>query len=116
MDADSSRATARQHYTASNFPVHASGRSFTIQHIEHRCYAWQVQKDALQRDYSNIKYEQPYQTAMYNQSVLCEAKRWHVHSYEEAIIDLTPKDLTVMPPTFDMCQLGTKDKVISGWR
>lgn len=75
-----------------------------------------MQKDALQRDYSNIKYEQPYQTAMYHQSVLCEAKRWHVHSYEEAIIDLTPKDLMVLPPTFHMCQPGTKDGVISGWK
>lgn len=59
------------------------------------CCVWQVQKDALQRDYSNIKYEQPYQTAMYTQSVLCEAKRWHVHSYEEAVTDLTPQDLQV---------------------
>ena len=56
----------------------------------------QVQKDALQKDYSNIKYEQPYQTAMYNQSVLCEAKRWHVQDYEEAIVDLTPQDLKVL--------------------
>ena len=57
----------------------------------------QVQKDALQKDYSNIKYEQPYQTAMYNQSLLFEVKRWHVHSYEEALLDLTPKHLQVLP-------------------
>ena len=56
-----------------------------------------MQKDALQKDYSNIKYEQPYQTAMYNQSVLSEAKRWHVHSYEEVIPDLIPQDLQVTP-------------------
>lgn len=55
----------------------------------------QVQKEALQKDYSNIKYEQPYQTAMYNQSVLFEAKRWHVHSYEEALTDLTSQHLKV---------------------
>ena len=59
----------------------------------------QVQKDALQKDYSNIKYEQPYQTAMYNQSLLFEAKRWHVHSYEEALVDLHPQHLTVMHNT-----------------
>ena len=79
--------------------------SSTIIPAEHHSRARQVQKDALQRDYSNIKYEQPYQTAMYNQSVLCEAKRWHVHSYEEAITDLTPKDLQVTPPPCDRCQL-----------
>ena len=59
----------------------------------------QVQKDALQKDYSNIKYEQPYQTAMYNQSLLFEAKRWHVHSYEEALVDLSPQHLMVTPVT-----------------
>ncbi|KAL3136082.1 hypothetical protein ABBQ32_007106 [Trebouxia sp. C0010 RCD-2024] len=59
---------------------------------------FQVQKDALQKDYSNIKYEQPYQSAMYQQSVLVEAKRWHVHSYEEAILDLTPQDLRAFMP------------------
>ncbi|KAL0046282.1 hypothetical protein WJX82_008028 [Trebouxia sp. C0006] len=58
----------------------------------------QVQKDALQKDYSNIKYEQPYQTAMYNQSLLFEAKRWHVHSYEEALLDLTPTHLQAFMP------------------
>ena len=36
---------------------------------------------------------------MYNQSVLCEAKRLHVHIFEEAITDLTPKDLQVTIPT-----------------
>ena len=55
----------------------------------------QVQKGALQRDYSKIKYEQPYQTALYNQSVLFEAKRWHVNSYEEALKDLTSEHLKV---------------------
>lgn len=56
----------------------------------------QVQKDALKRDYSNIKYEQPYQTAMYNQSILFEAKRWHVHSYQAALKDLTSDHLKVL--------------------
>lgn len=63
-------------------------------------HAPQVQKDALQKDYSNIKYEQPYQTAMYNQSLLFEAKRWHVHSYEEALLDLTPTHLQVLRQSY----------------
>ncbi|KAL0019017.1 hypothetical protein WJX77_001203 [Trebouxia sp. C0004] len=59
---------------------------------------FQVQKDALQKDYSNIKYEQPYQTAMYNQSLLFEVKRWHVHNYEEALLDLTVEHLQAFMP------------------
>ena len=55
----------------------------------------QVQKDALQKDYSNVKYEQPYQTAIYNQSMLFEANRWHIHNYEEAIVELKPHHLQV---------------------
>lgn len=46
---------------------------------------------------------------MYNQSVLCEAKRWHVHSYEEAIVDLTPKDLQVSTSFFDGHELAAAE-------
>ena len=71
----------------------------------------QVQKDALQRDYSNIKYEQPYQTALYNQSVLFEAKRWHVNSYEEALVDLTSQHLKVSN-FFDMITFSCSTVVL----
>ena len=57
-----------------------------------------MQKDALQKDYRNVRYEQPYQTAIYNQSMVFEAKRWHVSSYEEAILDLEPSQLRAFMP------------------
>lgn len=57
-----------------------------------------MQKDTLQKDYRNVKYEQPYQTAIYNQSMLSEAKRWHVSSYEEAISDLQASQLRAFMP------------------
>ena len=52
---------------------------------------------------------------MYNQSVLCEAKRWHVHSYEEAITDLSAKDLQVTLPTGNMYQLHLRNEMLSVW-
>ena len=72
-----------------------------------------MQKDALQKDYSNVKYEQPYNTAIYNQSILFEAKRWHIHSYEEALVDLKPQHLQVLQ---SLLMLDRKDKSRRGLR
>ncbi len=58
-------------------------------------FGCQVQKEAVAREYANARYQQPYQTAMYETAVLLEAQRWHTHEYEAVIGQLQPVDLTV---------------------
>lgn len=58
----------------------------------------QVQKEAVAKEYANARYQQPYQTAMYETAVLLEAQRWHTHEYEAVIGKLQPGDLTVGDP------------------
>jgi len=53
-----------------------------------------VCKEQLMREYANMRYEQPYQRGMYQTSVLCEARRWHIDEYQAVIGDLTAADLT----------------------
>lgn len=50
------------------------------------------------KEYANTRYQQPYQTAMYEAAVLLEARRWHTDSYEAVIPDMQPLDLTVRTP------------------
>ena len=63
--------------------------------IKYNYRALQVQKEALARSYANKKFEQPYQTALYTASVICEVKRWHISEYEAVIGGLTLEDLQV---------------------
>ncbi|BDA50691.1 Insulin-degrading enzyme [Coccomyxa sp. Obi] len=63
--------------------------SFEVQHDR-----FQVQKEAVAKEYANARYQQPYQTAMYETAVLFEAQRWHTNEYEAVIGDLQPVDLT----------------------
>lgn len=60
----------------------------------------QVQKEAVKREYANMKYEQPYQTASYHNSLAHELRRWHYNEYEAVIDDLEVADLTVHLPCF----------------
>eukprot|EP00873_Tetraselmis_striata_P029260 jgi/Tetstr1/449524/TSEL_036612.t1 len=53
-----------------------------------------VCKEQLTREYANMRYEQPYQRAMYQTSILFDAKRWHIGEYMAVIGDLAPEDLT----------------------
>ncbi|KAK9803974.1 hypothetical protein WJX72_009535 [[Myrmecia] bisecta] len=55
---------------------------------------FEIQKSKAAKEYANMKYEQPYQHALYITSVLLEARRWHVREYEAVIGDLQPADLT----------------------
>ena len=55
----------------------------------------QIQKDAAKKEYENLKYQQPYQRAVYSWTHLLELRRWHTDEYQEVIKDLTPKDLEV---------------------
>ena len=41
------------------------------------------------------RHDQPYQIALYNLGVLCEAKRWHVADYEAVLPGITAEQLQV---------------------
>ena len=55
----------------------------------------QVQREAVSREYANMRYEQPYQTAIYTSSLLHELRKWHVSEYQAVIGDLTPDHVAV---------------------
>lgn len=55
----------------------------------------QVQKEALSKEYANVRYQQPYHTAMYEAAIVLEARRWHTKEYEAVIGGLQPADLRV---------------------
>ena len=59
------------------------------------CSTLQVQKEAATKEYANTRYDQPYQAALYENSVLLEAQRWHTEEYEKVIGGLEPADLEV---------------------
>ena len=47
------------------------------------------------KEYANTRYDQPYQAALYENSVLLEAQRWHTDEYEKVIGGLEAADLEV---------------------
>lgn len=55
----------------------------------------QVQKEAATREYHNLRYDQPYQTAIYHASVLLQSSRWHFTEYEAELEDLSAGDVEV---------------------
>ena len=55
----------------------------------------QIQKEAAAKQYANMRYDQPYQAALFEMKVLLEAQRWHTDEYEAVIGDLEPADLKV---------------------
>lgn len=57
-----------------------------------------VLQEKLKKDYANMKFEQPYQMALYELSVAVEAKRWHVADYEAVLPTLTSEMLTAFLP------------------
>jgi len=57
-----------------------------------------VIQEKLKKDYANMKFEQPYQMALYELSVAAEAKRWHVADYEAVLPTLTFEMLTAFLP------------------
>lgn len=52
----------------------------------------------MKKDYQNFKYEQPYQQAMYNASLLLEHKRWHMDEYLAVLPHLNAADLAAFVP------------------
>lgn len=63
--------------------------------IQRRCCTLQVQKESAMKEYANSRYDQPYQAALYENSVLLEAQRWHTDEYEKVIGGLESADLEV---------------------
>ena len=59
------------------------------------CWHAQVQQEALAKEYANTRYEQPYQTAMYEAAVLLHHRRWHTREYEAVVGKLAAPDLEV---------------------
>jgi insulysin len=57
-----------------------------------------VVQEKLKKDYANMKFEQPYQMALYELSVAAEAKRWHVADYSAVLPSLTSEQLTAFLP------------------
>ncbi|CAK0787227.1 hypothetical protein CVIRNUC_010443 [Coccomyxa viridis] len=52
-----------------------------------------IQKEAAAKQYANMRYDQPYQAALFEMKVLLEAQRWHTDEYEAVIGGLDPGDL-----------------------
>ena len=56
----------------------------------------EVVKEKLAKDFANVRYDQPYQYALYLLGVLTESKRWHVvDDYEAVLPGATPQQLQV---------------------
>jgi hypothetical protein len=55
----------------------------------------QLMREKAKKQYENTRYDQPYQQALYNVSVLLELRRWHVQEYAAVVLDLEPADLEV---------------------
>lgn len=55
----------------------------------------QLMREKLKKQYENTRYDQPYQQALYNVSVLLELRRWHLQEYAAVVGDLEAADLEV---------------------
>ena len=52
-----------------------------------------IAKEKVTRSYKNCKFEQPYQTAMYESALTMEHHRWHVDEYLDVIDELGVEDM-----------------------
>ena len=57
-----------------------------------------VVKEKMAKEYANMRFEQPYQVALYEVSLATEAKRWHVSDYAAVLPQLTCETLTAFVP------------------
>ncbi|GAQ79598.1 Insulinase family protein [Klebsormidium nitens] len=97
------------HNTASGFQVFLSGYNHKLatlgEKILDKIVTFQVKEERftvikaqVKKDYQNFKYEQPYQQAMYNASLLLEHKRWHMDEYLAVLPHLHAADLAAFVP------------------
>ncbi|EFN55439.1 hypothetical protein CHLNCDRAFT_35384 [Chlorella variabilis] len=59
---------------------------------------FQVVKEKAAKDFHNMRYDQPYQYALYCLGVACEERRWHVADYEAALPGLAAQQLEAFYP------------------
>ena len=52
-----------------------------------------VLKEQLKKEYDNLKFDQPYQQALYANSVLMLQRKWHISEYNDVLTDLSFEDL-----------------------
>ena len=52
-----------------------------------------MQKEAAAREYANLRLQQPYERALYDQDLALQTRRWHVSEYETVVGDLQSEDL-----------------------
>eukprot|EP00798_Chlamydomonas_sp_ICE-L_P019512 gene19512-26183_t len=64
-------------------------------HFEMKEDRFAIVKENVAKEYTNIKYQQPYSWVMYRKELLVSLKRWQVDDYIESIKDVTPEDVTL---------------------
>ena len=52
-----------------------------------------MQREHVAKEYANLRQQQPYERALYDQEMALELRRWHVSEYEAVVGDLSPSDL-----------------------
>ena len=57
-----------------------------------------VVREEVAKEYANMKYQQPYQWAMYRRELLTQMKRWRVEEYEPIAGAATAAQLTEFIP------------------
>jgi len=67
---------------------------------------FEIAAEKLSRDFANMKFEQPYQLALYDLAVAMEVKRFHIDDYETILPQLAAADLaTFLPRLFSRCRI-----------
>ena len=56
---------------------------------------YQVLKEQLQKDLENMKFDQPYQQAIYATDVLCLQRKWHIKEYLQVLPSLGFEDFQI---------------------
>jgi hypothetical protein len=61
----------------------------------HKVRTEQVQREAAAREYANLRLQQPYERALYDQEMALQTRRWHMSEYQAVVADLKPDHLRV---------------------
>jgi insulysin len=66
---------------------------------------FEVVKEKKAKDFANMKYDQPYQVALYSLGVALEARRWHIADYEQVLPGITAEHVQAFyPRLYSRCQ------------
>ena len=69
----------------------------------------------MAREYANLRLQQPYERALYDQEMALQTRRWHVSEYEAVVGDLRPDHLRARVCPLACSKGGHKDGIWS-WR